>query len=728
MHNIYSVTLANRRKVAENTYEITFDFSKENFTFRSGQYIWVTLPEMLFPDVRGDVRAFSIASSPDAPERVSILTRASESGYKKTLLAIPLGSEIKVSGPFGFLSLPEKNTRPVVLIAGGVGVAPFLSMLRDAVTRKSDQLIILLFSNSSEEWTPYRDELERLQRENPHITILFKVGEIDNKFIQEATKELQWPLWYVMGPEAMVNHMGMILSNMGVPDGDVHYEEYSPFFYREKGVFSENSFLEKGALRTGIESSASQIILTDPDGKIFYANPAAEKITGYAISEMLGQTPRLWGGLMNHAFYENLWSTIRRDHRTFNGQVTNRRKNGEQYVAVVHISPFFSKDGKLAGFVGTEEDVTELFRAKEDAMRLARIVESSVDAIISCDPNDNIISWNPAAERLFEYKAEEMVGKSIFMIAGDKKEEMIANRDRVRGGAIIQDARSERKRKDGAVMTLLGSLWPIYDANNNFIGISILYHDISRDEALRHLESQFIATASHQLRTPLTGIQWVVERFLKTEKPSERARGYLQDIHDSVMRLGALINTFLNVSRIEGGKISIIPISIDAVSFVGDYLKECEPLFAQKNQTLTFEKNQESIKMTTDQDAFRNIIQSLVSNAIEYTPDEGNIKVTLEEQGDNLMFAVSDTGIGIPDVARDFIFAKFFRAENAKLFKADGTGLGLYIASEDVKLLGGTITFVSEVDHGTTFTIIIPLITKPVASDVKYPLEGPIDG
>jgi len=279
-----------------------------------------------------------------------------------------------------------------------------------------------------------------------------------------------------------------------------------------------------------------------------------------------------------------------------------------------------------------------------------------------------------------------------------------------------------RQRKDGSLITVLGSFWPIYDLNNTFIGISLLYHDVSRDEALRRLESQFIATASHQLRTPLTGIQWVVERFLKTEKLSDRAKDYLEDIHSSVTRLGSLINTFLNVSRIEGGKISIIPVSINAVSFVGDYLKECEPLLAQKNQKLTFDKKIKEIKLLTDQDAFRNIIQSIILNAIEYTPEKGKITVTLEKKEDSLVFAVSDTGIGIPDIAKDFIFAKFFRAENAKLFKADGTGLGLYIASEDVRLLGGTITFVSRVDHGTTFTITIPLIAKPVTVSVKYPL------
>ena len=223
-------------------------------------------------------------------------------------------------------------------------------------------------------------------------------------------------------------------------------------------------------------------------------------------------------------------------------------------------------------------------------------------------------------------------------------------------------------------------------------------------------KSDFISVASHQLRTPLTGIQWVVERLLKTQKNlTLQAEEYLNDIHTSAKRLSNLVDTLLNVSRIESGKIGVNPESIEIVEFVKGYFSECMPLCAKKNISLSLKKYPPKLDAVTDQNALRNIIQSLISNAIEYTPEDGKIEISIEKKERTFILTVEDTGIGIPRKEQSSIFEKFTRASNAKLAKTEGTGLGLYIAKQAVELLGGKIWFDSEVGKGTKFYVELPL-------------------
>ncbi|TSC73931.1 MAG: multi-sensor signal transduction histidine kinase, partial [Parcubacteria group bacterium Gr01-1014_33] len=192
---------------------------------------------------------------------------------------------------------------------------------------------------------------------------------------------------------------------------------------------------------------------------------------------------------------------------------------------------------------------------------------------------------------------------------------------------------------------------------------------------------------------------------------------YLHDIHTSTQRLSTLIDVLLNVSRIEEGRVTISPKPLELIGFVSNYLTECAPLCVKKNLSMTFEKRLEPIHVIVDVSALRNIIQSIISNAIEYTPEGGKVEVSLKKTRDHFIFKVKDTGIGIPKEEQGRIFEKFTRASNAQLIKTDGTGLGLYIAKQAVDLLEGKIWFESEVNKGTTFFVELPIESKAVGSE-----------
>jgi len=246
-------------------------------------------------------------------------------------------------------------------------------------------------------------------------------------------------------------------------------------------------------------------------------------------------------------------------------------------------------------------------------------------------------------------------------------------------------------------------------------GFFILRPAVKRLKQADKLKDEFISTASHQLRTPLTNVQWVAERLLKKEPLSEKGREYAGDIMTSAKNLSLLVDTLLNVSQLNAGEISTRPEFINLVDFIQGLIDEYTPICDKKNLKVSFHYPTEPINAKTDKGAFRNIVQALLSNAIEYTLDEGTIEVVLEEAPQRFVFIVRDNGIGIPKKEQNsFLFQKFHRASNAEKVKPDGSGLGLYIVKQMIELLGGKIWFESEEGKGSAFYVELPLESKEI--------------
>lgn len=340
-----------------------------------------------------------------------------------------------------------------------------------------------------------------------------------------------------------------------------------------------------------IEWTEDAVVITDEDAIVQYANKAAEKMNGYTRSEMMGQkSGKLWGGLMPKEFYENMWHTIKTLHKPFTSEIRNRRKNGEEYIALVNISPVFDELGVPRFFVATERDIT---RAKE-----------------------------------------------------------------------IDRAKTE-----------------------------------------------FVSLASHQLRTPITAINWYSEILLSGDmgKITKKQRVYLEEIYNGGRRLVMLVNSLLNVSRVELGTFVIQPSPLNPVDICATALKDVELMAEHKSITITKDIAHDIPRMSADAGLMQILFQNLITNAVEYTKDGGRVTITLKKQADDLYFSVADTGIGIPSADQDKIFGKMYRADNARDIKTYGTGLGLYIVKAILDEVGGKIWFESVENKGTTFFMTVPL-------------------
>jgi signal transduction histidine kinase len=237
-------------------------------------------------------------------------------------------------------------------------------------------------------------------------------------------------------------------------------------------------------------------------------------------------------------------------------------------------------------------------------------------------------------------------------------------------------------------------------------------------------KSEFVSLASHQLRTPLTGIEWTISLFSKKEKLTEQGKKYLNDINFSVNRLSMLIKLLLNVSRIESGNVGVVPEPLDLVALMAKDIREHQALSEKQNVSFIFAQHPEKLIAVTDKNLLAYIMHNLIANAIQYTPAGGKVEILLEEKKDSALYTIRDTGIGIPEKEQTRIFEKFVRASNAVTMKPDGTGLGLYIVRESVKLLGGKIWFESEETKGSAFFVELPLILRSHAGEKGLLLEA----
>jgi ferredoxin-NADP reductase len=236
--NNYEARLIQSREVASGS--MAFYFAKPSgFVFKAGQAINLDLNDPGSPGTEDLRHAFSIVSAPFEKELV-VATRMRESAYKRALRALPPGSTANISGPFGSLALHQDRALPAVFIAGGIGITPFMSILRQAAQEQSPQHFLLLYSNRKPEEAAFLEELRHLSQGKMHFRLVATmtgmsmssrpwIGErarIDAAFLKNAAGTLAEPIYYVAGPPAMVEAMRQVLSQMDVGDEAIRSEDF----------------------------------------------------------------------------------------------------------------------------------------------------------------------------------------------------------------------------------------------------------------------------------------------------------------------------------------------------------------------------------------------------------------------------------------------------------------------------------------------------------------------
>ncbi len=241
-HDMKFVAVRKREVVARDTLSIALD-KPRGFTFKAGQAIDVSLIDPVEMDAKGPRRAFSIVSAPHE-DHILLATRTRDSAFKRILGGMPIGGRVQVEGPFGSLTLQSNRSRPAIFIAGGIGITPFMSILRDATHKRLPQVITLLYSNRRPEDAAFLPELQRLERDHRgSFTLLATMtdppgagqewhgrsGMIDAELIRSVMVRPSHPIFYVVGPPAMVAGIRGLLNRMRIDDDDIRSEDFSGY-------------------------------------------------------------------------------------------------------------------------------------------------------------------------------------------------------------------------------------------------------------------------------------------------------------------------------------------------------------------------------------------------------------------------------------------------------------------------------------------------------------------
>jgi PAS domain S-box-containing protein len=364
----------------------------------------------------------------------------------------------------------------------------------------------------------------------------------------------------------------------------------------------------------------------------------------------------------------------------------------------------------------TPESTTEQVNASEEEAKVEALFQSIGDGAITTDEFGRITRVNPAALNILDYKKKDLLGewfpKKIIMVDADDRPINLIDRPITKafltGKPIYQKA--YYRRKNGQRVPVSVNVSPIL-ADGKPLGAIEVFRDISFEEEVDRIKSEFISLASHQLRTPLSSIK-TYTHMLKDGymgKVSSSQADALKTIVDATDRMNELISTLLNITRMESGAIAATKRNVRIDTLAREVAKELSVPAGNKRLSLKVKiSGSRSSMVRTDRAILKEVMINLVSNAIKYTPEGGSINLKVRLRKDNVLIQVSDTGWGIPKYSQDQIFSKFFRAENIVHRETTGTGLGLYLVKGLVESINGTIWFESSENKGTDFFLSLP--------------------
>jgi two-component system phosphate regulon sensor histidine kinase PhoR len=265
-------------------------------------------------------------------------------------------------------------------------------------------------------------------------------------------------------------------------------------------------------------------------------------------------------------------------------------------------------------------------------------------------------------------------------------------------------------RKDNVDMAVYISAMPII-LNNEIIGAIEVFRNITQEKEIDKIKSEFVFLASHQLRTPLSTINWYVEMLLSGDAGpiTEDQKKYLQEVYAGNHRMVEMVNDLLNVSRLDLGTLPVQLVPINIFDLIIETEKESAGIIEDNHLTINKTVNKDLLEIFSDTKMMRMLLQNLITNAIKYTPPKGTISISVEPQNKKeFKITISDTGYGIPETSKTKIFTKLYRAENVMEKEITGTGLGLYMVKSIVEQFGGKIWFESIENVGTKFFVTFP--------------------
>ncbi len=491
--------------------------------------------------------------------------------------------------------------------------------------------------------------------------------------------------------------------------------------------------------QTVMLSMGEGLYTVDSEGRATFMNPAAQRILGWQLEEIVG---RRMHDVIHHSRPDGTpfpgeecegLQVLREGRMMSEHQDVFIRKDGTFFDVVYSSSPLRG-NGEITGLVVVFRDITERNRAEEEIRFQAHLLDAVEQAVIATDLKGTIIFWNSFAETLYGWSAAEALGSDILDItpAPALRERAVEILTCLQAGQSWE-GEFEVQRRDGTFFPALINDSPILDAKGKLIGIV----GVSTDNTLRRraeeerenllqrerearaqaedanrLKDEFLATLSHELRNPLNvviGYSEILRRSDETQKHSFVVKA-AETIRRNALAQSRLVSDLLDLSRLQMGKLSLErqPVSLSTV--ITEAVETVGAEVRAKGITLTVDLDPEILVVEGDSIRLGQIAWNLLNNAVRFTPAAGEIKVTLEQEGDDAKLIVTDSGQGIAPEFLPHVFEIFRQADASSSRRQGGMGIGLALVKQLTELHDGRVQADSEgVDRGARFTVWIPL-------------------
>jgi len=548
------------------------------------------------------------------------------------------------------------------------------------------------------------DTLLQLRRSNPVIAIIVMTGLDDEELALRAVQEGAQD--YLVKSQLQANTLARAIR-----------------YATERSRIEQSLRYQREELQVTLASIGDAVVVTDNSGVVTFLNPVAEALTGWQQQEAVGQPLETVFRIVNEATrqpIENPVSKVLQQGVTVGlaNHTVLLAKDGREIPIDNSGAPIRSSEGAMAGVVLVFRDVTERRRALEARLHLAAIVESSADAIISKALDGTIVSWNQGAQRLYQYTAEEVVGRPIsILIPANAPDELPAIMGRLRQGERIEHFETVRVRKDGQRVEVSVSISPIRNADGQVVAASAIARDISErrrvDQLVEadRLKDEFLAMLAHELRNPLAPIPNAIQ-VLEDFSPADADLQWARDVIERQVRhMTRLVDDLLDVSRINRGKITLQKERLKLAQVVADAVEIARPHIEARRHQLTVSEPPDPLWLDGDSTRLTQVVANLVNNAAKYMQPGGHIWLTVEKEGEEAVVRVRDTGIGIAPEKLSDIFGLFTQLDRSLDRSQGGLGIGLTLARRLVEMHGGSIHARSDgPGQGSEFVVRLPTL------------------
>jgi PAS domain S-box-containing protein len=495
---------------------------------------------------------------------------------------------------------------------------------------------------------------------------------------------------------------------------------------------SELAEIARARLAAIVDSSDDAIISKTLDGIVTSWNPAAERLFGWSAAEAIGRHITFIIPAERRAEGEDVLARLARGDIIDHFETVRVTKDGREVTVSLTVSPLRGATGRVVGASKIARDISGRYRDELTRARLAAIIESSDDAIVSKTLDGVITSWNPAAERMFGWTVAEAVGRDITLIIPEDRraeEDMVLGR--IAAGERVEHFETVRITKGRRLIHVSLTVSPIRDARGRVVGASKTARDITeqrrlaeeRDqllareqlaravaESMNRTKDEFLATMSHELRTPLNAIfGWA--RLLQSSDMDRAAQARAVDaIVRSAATQSRLIEDLLDLSRIVSGRMRLEVERYDINAVAEAALETVRPAAAAKGIAVDAQMDSSIRKLMGAPVRLQQVVWNLLMNAIKFTAPGGQVRLSLRSTGAGVELVVADNGEGIGPDALPYVFERFRQEDSSTTRRYGGLGLGLALVRHLVELHGGTVRAESPgKGHGATFTVLLPL-------------------